>query len=81
MVDSPEVLKVKVIEIISITTFLDQHDLLDVGYMESGDVLRDWCSAYGAHYFARPREEFFIRTAVEEAANQGYPKVVVEDLS
>lgn len=52
-----------------------------VTYRESGEGLRLWCSENGAHYYSRPREDFFLHAAREEAAALGLSKVVVEDLS
>ncbi len=40
-----------------------------------------WCRENGFWYYARPREDFFIFEAVEEAAANGFKKVLVEDLS
>lgn len=43
--------------------------------------LRVWTSRYDAHYYARPKEEFFIHRAVAEAEELGLKIVVVDNLS
>jgi hypothetical protein len=40
-----------------------------------------WCDENNSHYYAKPREDFFIFRAVEEAIAEGNDIVVVEDLS
>ena len=54
---------------------------MDVDYKESGAAVRSWCDANNSHYYAKPREDFFIFRAAEEAIAEGNDVVVVEDLS
>lgn len=71
------------INIINICDWLDatfkyekEHD-----YEETGRILRIWCAANDATYYGRPRENFFMREAVELAKKDGKETVIVEDLS
>lgn len=66
-------------------------DLLDIlfgedwtkhpSYEEQSKVIVQWCRDSGAHLYSRPKEDFFIHEAIEEARNQSKSVVVVEDLS
>lgn len=63
-------------------------DLIDIfcdagvhGYKDQSNAVIQWCRNSGAHYYARPKENFFIDEAIEEAKNQNKSVVVVEDLS
>ena len=50
-------------------------------YETSGKDLMVWCEKNNSHYYAEPREDFFIFNAVREAIEAGKDTVVVEDLS
>ena len=50
-------------------------------YKTSGKDLMVWCEKNNSHYYAEPREDFFIFNAVREAIEAGKDTVVVEDLS
>ena len=54
---------------------------MDVDYKESGAAVMSWCDENNSHYYAKPREDFFIFRAAEEAIAEGNDVVVVEDLS
>ena len=54
---------------------------MDVDYKESGAAVRSWGDENNSHYYAKPREDFFIFRAAEEAIAEGNDVVVVEDLS
>ena len=51
-----------------------------VGYGERHSV-KKWCDENESHYYAAPREDFFIFKAVREALESSKDVVVVEDLS
>lgn len=42
---------------------------------------RAWCADCKAHYYARPKEDFFTREACQEALNAGKFLVVLDNLS
>jgi hypothetical protein len=44
-------------------------------------VVKSFCAAYDAHYYAEPRENFFIGSAAREAMEAGKKIAVVDDLS
>jgi hypothetical protein len=44
-------------------------------------VVKSFCAAYDAHYYAEPRERFFIGAAAREAMEAGKKIAVVDDLS
>ena len=72
---------VKVVNICDLLNHLYPHGHLGVdGYGERHSV-KKWCDENKSHYYGRPREDFFIFTAVEEAIIEGKDVVVVEDLS
>ena len=72
---------VKVVNICDLLDHLYPHGHLGVdGYGERHSV-KKWCDENESHYYGRPREDFFIFTAVEEAIIEGKDVVVVEDLS
>ena len=50
------------------------------GYGERHSV-KKWCDENESHYYAAPREDFFIFKAVREALESRKDVVVVEDLS
>ena len=54
---------------------------MDVDYKESSTAVMSWCDENNSHYYAAPREDFFIFKAVGEAIVEGKDIVVVEDLS
>lgn len=54
---------------------------LDVSYDEVGEAIRAYIEEFDAHYYARPKEDFFIAEAVRETAELGKGIVVVENLS
>ena len=54
---------------------------INMDYEESSAAVISWCDENKSHYYGRPREDFFIFTAVEEAIVEGKDVVVVEDLS
>lgn len=51
------------------------------GYEGQCARLTAWCEANNAHYYARPKEEFFVWEAREEAFRAGKPLVVLDNLS
>lgn len=54
---------------------------MDLPYDQTGAWLRDWCCRHNATYYARPREEFCLAHAREQAIREGKSTVIVEDLS
>lgn len=50
-------------------------------YMEQAVPLRAWMQANNAHYYARPKEEFSLEKAVQEAKFLNCTAVVLENLS
>ena len=50
------------------------------GYGERHSV-KKWCDENESHYYAAPREDFFMFVAVQETIAEGKDVVVVEDLS
>ncbi len=52
-----------------------------------GEQVQQWWSMWAkenenrVHFYARPKEDFSVREAVEEAKNAGKPVVIAEDLS
>ena len=54
---------------------------INMDYKETGAAVMLWCDENNSHYYARPREGFFIFKAVQEAIVEGKDVVVVEDLS
>ena len=50
------------------------------GYGERHSV-KKWCDENESHYYAAPREDFFMFVAVQETLAEGKDVVVVEDLS
>ncbi len=50
------------------------------GYGERHSV-KKWCDENESHYYAAPREDFFIFKAVRESLESSKDVVVVEDLS
>ena len=69
------------ITVLSICDTLDALGLDNLDYMAGGKVLMAWCQEHGVHYYAQPREDFFIGAAVTEAEERGLKYVVVEDMS
>ena len=67
--------------VLNICDVLDALGIADMDYMESGKVLMTWCRKHNVHYYARPHEQFFVTTAVDEAIVAGRSFVVVEDMS
>lgn len=53
----------------------------DRSYEETQAAILTWCKANGAHYYARPRENYSRIEAIAEARSAGNVTVVVEDLS
>ena len=72
---------VKVVNILNLLDRLYPHGHHNVDYMASGVATKKWCDENDSHYYAAPREDFFIFRAVEEAIAEGKDVVVVEDLS
>ena len=50
-------------------------------YEQVTQDLMAWCADNDSAYWAAPREDFFIHTAVDYAKARGHKRVVVEDLS
>ena len=50
-------------------------------YETSNGLIRDWCAAHGAYYYAMGREDFSLYDAAAEAVALGLDRVVYEDLS
>ena len=72
---------VKVVDIRNLLERLypDGHLGVD-GYGERHSV-KKWCDENESHYYAAPREDFFMFVAVRETLAEGKDVVVVEDLS
>jgi hypothetical protein len=43
--------------------------------------LKEFCKQHSVHYYARPRETFFMSDAFKEAESKGVKYLLVEDLS
>ncbi len=72
---------VKVVNICDLLDHLYPHGHLGVdGYGERHSV-KKWCDENESHYYAAPREDFFMFVAVQETLAEGKDVVVVEDLS
>tara|TARA_Y100000310_G_scaffold98052_1_gene95713 strand:- start:4830 stop:5138 length:309 start_codon:yes stop_codon:yes gene_type:complete len=72
---------IKVVGIIDLLDRLYPHGHLGVdGYGERHSV-KKWCDENNSHYYAAPREDFSIGTAIHEAIANRKSCVVVEDLS
>ena len=72
---------VRVVNIIDLLNRLYPHGHLGVdGYGERHSV-KKWCDENESHYYAAPREDFFMFVAVQETIAEGKDVVVVEDLS
>lgn len=54
---------------------------LSVPYSELIDAVKLFCSRNNAHFYSRPREDFFCKEGAREAVEAGKNFVVVEDLS
>ena len=54
---------------------------VDVDYKESSAAVMSWCDENNSHYYAAPREDFSIGTAIRDAIANRKSCVVVEDLS
>ena len=63
------------------TTSTTRGGWINMDYKETGAAVMSWCDENNSHYYARPREGFFIFKAVQEAIVEGKDVVVVEDLS
>ena len=50
-------------------------------YEQTGRELMAWCADNDSAYWAAPREDFLITSAVKFAKERGNSMVVVEDLS
>jgi hypothetical protein len=61
--------------------YWDEQRYLKITYEVSRNRVESWCREHGAHYYARPREEFSTYEAREEALSYGLRRVVLEDLS
>ena len=72
---------VKVVGIIDLLDRLYPNGHHNVDYMTSGVATKKWCDENDSHYYAAPREDFSIMTAIREAIEKGKSCVVVEDLS
>ena len=72
---------VKMVNICDLLDRLYPHGHLGVdGYGERHSV-KKWCDENESHYYAAPREDFFMFVAVQETIAEGKDVVVVEDLS
>jgi hypothetical protein len=75
------------IKVLSICKFWDNHsglsfdEQLQLDWDASSKLVMDWCEKNNYHYYANPREDFFIWEGVEEAKKAGKVGVIVEDLS
>jgi len=54
---------------------------MDLPYDQTGAWLRNWCCRHNATYYARPREDFSIREAREQAVRENKSTVIVENMS
>ena len=50
-------------------------------YDEECRIVKEYVKEHDAHYYGKPREDFFMFEAFEEAEAKGKSIVVVEDLS
>lgn len=74
------------IEIFNICDWIDaefgddeNHFQIDIEILN--ERFRQWCEAHRVHYYARPREKFFMFEAIEETREKNFKRVIVEDLS
>ena len=73
---------VRVVNICDLLDHLYPHKgWIGVDYMTTGVATKEWCDENESHYYAAPREDFFIFKAVREALESSKDVVVVEDLS
>ena len=78
------VFMVKVVNICTLLTHIYGEEYwgnFDITYEMSGKAVTEWCNKHDSHYYAAPREGFFIFKAVREALESSKDVVVVEDLS
>ena len=61
--------------------YWDNLNFLKYDYETTSKAVREWCEANNAHYYAQPKEKFWVPIGVGEAIELGKPIVVVEDLS
>jgi hypothetical protein len=52
-----------------------------LSYEATLEAILAWCKDHGAHYYARPREQFDECEAAQETVDLGLRRVVLEDLS
>jgi|TARA_B100001964_G_C14094505_1_gene536359 hypothetical protein len=72
---------VRVVNICDLMDHLYPDGWYGVDYMTSGVATKKWCDENESHYYAAPREDFFMFVAVQETLAEGKDVVVVEDLS
>ena len=84
MVEVETVFAVDEVVVVNICTLLQElcgPALIDLSYEQECAMVRAWIEKKNAHYYARPKEDFFVAEAVFEAKKAGKMIVVVEDLS
>ena len=68
---------------INVCTLLDAilPEWADADYLQSADVMKEWCAVNGCSYYATPKENFSYQAAFAKAAHAPSLCCVVEDLS
>lgn len=72
------------VQVINICTLIDEifgEDWWKEGYQEINPVIMQWAKDNDVHYYAAPREDFFLWRGVRQAWEAGKTAVLVEDLS
>lgn len=72
------------IKVTGVCTVLENKlgkDWWKANYEEHSKIVQEYLKENDAHYYAKPKEDFFLWEAVEEAEALGKKEVVVEDMS
>jgi len=81
--DLPEVHAINVVDLLGVVVpgYWTMDFRARPDYTATRQLISDWCTSHGSHYYAADREHFSLETAASGARELGLGLVVVEDLS
>jgi hypothetical protein len=72
---------IAVINIVNLLDFLEPYMQTPNDYKEESKLIKQWAEQHNAHYYARPKDDFFITMAIDETREKGKNIVIVENMS
>jgi hypothetical protein len=72
---------VDILSVSNLLEFFEDGGMSFASFDDENEALTEWCRFWEADYYGAPRESFSLEAAVEQARENGYERIVVDDMS